>query len=145
MIVDGRQVSGTAFQHGGFRAQEIGHVVHPRFVPVLSDPEAFLGLRHGRFGNLDTLPGGLKAGVGASHLQPDCRIRPLLVGFGALYQVRGFRDSGLVGRSIEQVPAEGNSGQPVGSAAVDEPLAIRALKRYVTDQAKGDAPTIMPP
>src|ERR1035437_5670573 len=37
LIVDGCQVSCTAFQHGGFGAQKIGHVVHPRFVAVLRD------------------------------------------------------------------------------------------------------------
>ena len=44
LIVDGGQVSGTAFEHRGFRAQKVGHVAHPRFVAVLRDPQAFLGL-----------------------------------------------------------------------------------------------------
>jgi hypothetical protein len=41
--------------------------------------------------------GGFQAGVGAAHLKPDGRIRMLLIEFGALHQLAGFRDASLVG------------------------------------------------
>src|ERR1035441_10720808 len=42
LIVNGGQVSCAALQHGGFGAQKVGHVVHPRFVAILRDAQAFL-------------------------------------------------------------------------------------------------------
>ncbi len=124
LIVDGGQVSRTAFQYGGFGAQKVGDVVHAGFVPVLRDAQAFPGFGNGGAGDLDALLGRFEAGVGAPHLQADGGIGALLVEFGALHQVAGFGDAGFVRRSIEEIPAEGNGGQPVGAAAIDEALAI---------------------
>ena len=81
--------------------------------------------RDGRLGDLDALLGCLQAGVGAPHLKPDGRIGALLIEFGALHQMSGFGDASLVRRSVEQIPAERDGGQPVGAAAIDKTLAVR--------------------
>src|ERR1017187_9823607 len=45
----------------------------------------------------------------------------------------GFGNTRLVRRSIEQIPAEGDGGQPVGSAAIDKALAIRLERAAEAD------------
>ena len=80
--------------------------------------------RHRRPRHFDALLRRVQTGPGAAHLQPDRRIGALLVGFGAPHQVPGLGDARLVGRAVEQVPAQRDGGQPVGAAAVDEALPV---------------------
>ena len=82
------------------------------------------GFRNGGAGDLDALLGCFETGVGAPDLETDGGIGTLLVEFGALHQVAGFDDAGFVRRSVEEIPADGDGGQPVGAAAIDKALAI---------------------
>ena len=50
--------------------------------------------------------------------------KSLLVGTGAFEEAGGFGHAGTVGVAVEDVPADGDAGHPVGTAAGGEALGV---------------------
>ena len=71
LIVDGRQVPGSRFQHRRLGAKQVRDVAQPRFVAILGDAKTLFRLGNRCFRHFDALIGGTQIGVRAADLEPD--------------------------------------------------------------------------